>query len=69
MLEDKVDGAGEVSFFAAPYGSDAAPVVELSYSVDCGSNWIKVKEFSVDDKASLLSARQQSMLRNRCVFA
>lgn len=54
MLEDKVDGAGEVSFFAAPYGSDAAPVVELSYSVDHGSNWIKVKEFSVDDKSQLV---------------
>lgn len=54
MLEDKVDGAGEVSFFAAPYGSDAAPVVELSYSVDRGSNWIKVKEFSVDDKSQLV---------------
>ncbi len=54
MLEDKVDGAGEVSFFAAPYGSDAASVVELSYSVDRGSNWIKVKEFSVDDKSQLV---------------
>lgn len=53
MLEDKQDGAGEVTFLAAPWGSDAAATVELSYSVDHGSNWIVAKTFEVDDKLQL----------------
>lgn len=51
MLEDKQDGAGTVSFFAAPYGSDVESTVELSYSTDGGSNWTVVKTFDVSSSA------------------
>lgn len=53
MLEDKQDGAGEVTFFAAPFSQDPAATIELSYSVDHGSNWIAVKSFVVSSKTQL----------------
>ena len=53
MLADKNDGAGVVTFYAAPYGSDSGATLELSYSVDHGSNWIVLQSFEVDNKTTL----------------
>ncbi len=53
MLSDKQDGAGEVTFYAAVFGTDKESTVELSYSVDQGSNWIAVKSFVVSNKVQL----------------
>ena len=48
MLESKQDGAGIVTFLAAPYGTDEAATVVLYQSVSNGS-WEKVKEFNVSE--------------------
>ena len=48
MLESKQDGAGVVTFLAAPYGTDEAATVVLYQSVSNGS-WEKVKEFNVSE--------------------
>lgn len=53
MLEDKNDGAGEVSLYAAPFSSDATAEFELKYSVDKGSTWTTAKTFAVSDKTEL----------------
>ena len=39
MSEDVADGASKVTFYAANYGSDAAPTMQLLYSTDGGSTW------------------------------
>ena len=39
MTEDIADGASKVTFFAAKYGSDAVPTIQLQYSTDGGSTW------------------------------
>ena len=46
MLESKQDGAGVVTFLAAPYGSDEAATVVLYQSVSNGT-WEKVEEFDI----------------------
>ena len=46
MLESKQDGAGVVTFLAAPYGSDEAATVVLYQSVSNGP-WEKVEEFDI----------------------
>lgn len=48
MLESKQDGAGVVTFLAAPYGTDEAATIVLYQSVSNGS-WEKVKEFNVSE--------------------
>lgn len=53
MSENKNDGAGEVTLYAAPYGSDADAEFELQYSVDNGSTWKVAKSFVVSDKSEL----------------
>lgn len=44
MGEDKLRGAGMLSFYAAPYGSDADAVVNVVYSVDGGQSWRSVAD-------------------------
>ena len=39
MAEDVTDGASQVSFYAAKYGSDANPTIQLQYSTNGGSTW------------------------------
>lgn len=46
MLED-VDGISEVTFYASPYGNDAAATLLLEYSTDKGSTWTILKSFSI----------------------
>ena len=48
MDENKNNGAGTVTFFAAPYGNDEAATVVLSYSVDNGSKWIDLKTLTIE---------------------
>gem|GEM_PF-4566572 len=48
MLESKQDGAGVVTFLAAPYGTDEAATVVLYQSVSNGT-WEKVEEFNVSE--------------------
>ena len=40
MTEDVPDGACKVSFYAAKYGNDAAPTLQVQYSTDAGVTWI-----------------------------
>ena len=42
MAEDKAGGAGEISFYAAPFSNDAAATLKVSYSVDQGSTWTEL---------------------------
>ena len=42
MAEDVADGASQVTFYAAKFGSDAVATVQLQYSTDGGSTWINV---------------------------
>lgn len=51
MSEDKRDGAGSISFLAAPFSADADAVVELHYSVNGGSTWTLLKSFAITEKA------------------
>ena len=44
MAEDKLRGAGTLSFYAAPYGSDDEATVSISYSVDGGESWITLAD-------------------------
>ncbi len=39
MTEDVTDGASKVTFYAAKYGSDAAPTIQLQYSINGGTTW------------------------------
>ena len=39
MSEDFADGASKVTFYAANYGSDAAPTIKVQYSTNSGSTW------------------------------
>lgn len=44
MAEDKLRGAGTLSFYAAPYGNDAEATVRVSYSVDGGQSWLTLAD-------------------------
>ena len=51
MLEDKQDGAGKISFLAAPYGTDGQANATLSYSTDGGTHWTKVQDYVITSSA------------------
>ena len=42
MTEDVSNGASKVSFYAANWGSDATPTVQLQYSTNDGNTWTTV---------------------------
>lgn len=44
MGENKMYGAGTVSFYAAPYGSDTDIIINLVYSTDGGQSWKPIAE-------------------------
>lgn len=44
MAEDKLRGAGTLSFYAAPYGSDDEATVSITYSVDGGESWLTLAD-------------------------
>lgn len=44
MAEDKQRGAGTLSFYAAPYGSDEAATVKVTYSVNGGQTWLPLAD-------------------------
>lgn len=48
MTEDKTGGMGTVTFDAAPFGSDPAPVIVVEYSKDQGSTWIEAETVNID---------------------
>ena len=39
MTQDVTNGASKISFYAAKYGSDAAPTLQVQYSTNGGSTW------------------------------
>ena len=39
MAEDVTDGASKISFYAAKWGSDATPTLQVLYSTNGGSTW------------------------------
>ena len=47
MTEDFEDGASLFTFKAAPFGSDASAVITVSYSVDGGTTWIEIQDFTI----------------------
>lgn len=47
MTEDFEDGASQFTFKAAPFGSDASAVITVSYSVDGGSTWTDIQDFTI----------------------
>lgn len=53
MKEDKMDGAGTLSFMAAPYGSDTDIKLAVSYSVDYGSTWLDLTTFDIPASTTL----------------
>lgn len=44
MLKDKPNGADEVSFYAANYGSEKGAKLYVAYSIDKGKTWTNVAE-------------------------
>ena len=42
MTEDVADGASKLTFYAAKYGSDSNPTMQIQYSTDGGSTWTTV---------------------------
>ena len=42
MAEDVSDGASKISFYAAKWGSDATPTLQVLYSTNGGSTWTAV---------------------------
>ena len=42
MAEDVTDGASKISFYAAKWGSDATPTLQVLYSTNGGSTWTAV---------------------------
>ena len=42
MAEDVTDGASKISFYAAKWGSDATPTLQVLYSTNGGSTWTSV---------------------------
>lgn len=49
MSEDKLNGAGRLSFFTALFGSDSNASVDVLYSVDGGSSWTKIGTVNVTE--------------------
>ncbi|MBR6432508.1 MAG: endonuclease, partial [Muribaculaceae bacterium] len=48
MSEDYTDGASKVAFYAANYGSDAAPTIKVQYSTNSGSTWTDLATCSLN---------------------
>ncbi|MGN1246112.1 MAG: endonuclease [Muribaculaceae bacterium] len=44
MAEDKLRGAGTLTFYAAPYGNDEEATVKITYSVDGGESWLPLAD-------------------------
>lgn len=53
MNEDKLNGAGSLSFFASLFGSDSGATIDVLYSIDGGQNWTKAG--TVDVAETLLT--------------
>lgn len=49
MNEDKLNGAGSLSFFTARYGNDAEATLVISYSIDKGQTWTKLQELIISE--------------------
>ncbi|MBR5640121.1 MAG: endonuclease [Muribaculaceae bacterium] len=47
MTEDFEDGASQFTFKAAPFGTDASAVITVSYSVDGGTTWTEIQDFTI----------------------
>ncbi|MDD2961529.1 MAG: endonuclease [Muribaculaceae bacterium] len=49
MAEDKLNGAGTFSFYAALFGTDVDAKVNVMYSVDGGQNWTLLSEVAITE--------------------
>ncbi len=49
MVKDKTSGAGNVSFYAQLFGSDAAAKINVQYSTDQGATWITAGTVSITE--------------------
>ena len=53
MAEDKTNGAGTITFYAAPFSSDESAELSVYYSTDGGSQWTLLKAFTISTGTSL----------------
>ncbi len=56
MLEDKVDGIGEISFLYRRFGTDAQIEWIVEYSLNSGEDWIEAGKFTADATIRTFSA-------------
>jgi len=61
MAEDKTNGASKFSFWAAPFGSDAAATIELSYTTDGGAHWFDIQSFTISKSDELVQYTSPSL--------
>lgn len=53
MAEDKLNGAGTLSFYGGTYGNDSEGSVAVSYSTNGGSSWTKAETIELTSKSGL----------------
>ena len=49
MAEDKLNGAGTLAFYAAPFNKDEKAEVDILYSIDQGNSWTKISTVTIDN--------------------
>lgn len=59
MNEDKLNGAGSISFFTALFGTDTSASIDVLYSVDGGLNWTKTGTVNISE--TLLTEHKYSV--------
>ena len=62
MAEDKLNGAGTLSFYGGTYGNDSEGSVMVSYSTNGGSTWDKAETIALPSKSGL---REYSITLNK----
>ena len=53
MAEDKLNGAGTISFYGGTYSGDSEGSVTVSYSTNGGSSWTKAETIELTSKSGL----------------
>ncbi len=69
MNEDSPSGASNFSFYAKPFGSDAAATVIVSYSTDKGATWTQLKTFNVGSTNGSNAPARAAMANNNLYSA
>lgn len=62
MAEDKLNGAGTLSFYGGTYGNDSEGSIMVSYSTNGGSTWTKAETIALPSKSGL---REYSITLNK----